>query len=245
VLDFCEELQGVWSWGEDIPFPDIIEYLASFENNKSKNLKLAYIASNFYQYCSAYGLNDERKQVVRQLYAKKQPVNNQKDLDMALKHIEVFINDEYNVEEALLHSEYGTHYKLQYYNNTHGGLGRPLTWEELQEPDFINEDGYLFEAKMCWEEAASKFKGNEANIKYEIDPKNFNEQKFLDAFNELPQTKAMHKAPLCFCLVKKKATFGYVIGVTIKKIDGVNCGTSAKFLGPLKVNYFRANSKFI
>lgn len=245
MLDFCKELPGVWSWGEDVPFPDIIEYLTSSENNKSKNLKLVHIASNFYQYCPAYGLNDERKQVVKKLYENKQPINDQVILDMALKHITVFINDEYCVEEAILNSEYGTRYKLQYYNNTHSGLGRPLTWEELQEPDFINEDGYLFEAKMCWEDAASRFKGNDANLKYEVDPDTFNEKKFLEAFNKLPQVMAMHKAPLCFCLVKKRATFGYVIGIKIEKINGVNRGTSAKFLGPLNVNYFRANSKFI
>lgn len=244
MLDFCKELPGVWSWGEDVPFPDIIEYLTSSENNKSKNLKLVHIASNFYQYCPVYGLNDERKQVVKKLYENKQPINDQVILDMALKHITVFINDEYCVEEAILNSEYGTRYKLQYYNNTHSGLGRPLTWEELQEPDFINEDGYLFEAKMCWEANASKFT-SDANIDYEIDPKNFNEETFLKAFNKLPQVKAMHKAPLCFCLVKKKATFGYVIGIRIEKTDGVNYGTSAKFLGPLKVDYFRANSKFV
>lgn len=245
MVDFCKELPGVWSWGEDIPFPDIIEYLTSSENNKSKNLKLVHIASNFYQYCPAYGLNDERKRVVKKLYENKQPINDQVILDMALKHITVFINDEYYVEEAILNSEYGTRYKLQYYNNTHSGLGRPLTWEELQEPDFINEDGYLFEAKMCWEDAVSRFKGNDANLKYEVDPDTFNEKKFLEAFNKLPQVSAMHKAPLCFCLVKKRATFGYVIGIKIEKINGVNRGTSAKFLGPLNVNYFRANSKFI
>jgi hypothetical protein len=244
VLDHCEELPGIWSWEKDIPFPDIIEYLSSSENNKSKNLKLAYIASNCYQYCSAYGLNAERKQVVKKLYENKLPINNQKDLDMALKHIAVFINDEYYVEEAILR-EFGPRYKLQYFNNTHNGLGRPLTKEELREPDFINKDGYWFEAKMCWEDAASQFKGNDANLKYEIDPNSFSEEEFLKAFNKLPQVKAMHKAPLCFCLVKKKATFGYVIGIEIKKINGVNCGTSAKFLGPITVNYFKVNSKFV
>jgi hypothetical protein len=243
MLDFCEELPGIWSWDADIPFPDIINYLGAIENNKSKNLKLVHIASNFYQYCSAYGLNEERKQIVKKLYKDKRPINDQIILDMAIKHISVFINDEYNVEEAILKA-FGPRYRLRYYNNTHGGLGRPLTWEELQEPDFIDEDGNCFEAKMCWEAKASQFK-SDANINYEIDPENFNEKEFLKAFNKLPQAKAMHKAPLCFCLVKKKATFGYVIGIKIQKINGVNCGVSAKFLGPLKVNYFKANSKFI
>ena len=54
MLDFCEELSGVWSWGTDIPFSDIIEYLKSSENNKSKNLKLVHIASNFYHSCYSF-----------------------------------------------------------------------------------------------------------------------------------------------------------------------------------------------
>lgn len=243
MLDFCEELQGVWSWDADIPFPDIIEYLKSFENNRSKNLKLVHIASNFYQYCSAYGLNDERKQVVKKLYENKQPINDQVILDMAIKHIVVFTNDEYNVEEAIL-EKLGPRYKLRYYNNTHNGLGRPLTKEELQEPDFIDEDGHWFEAKMCWEARASKFE-SDANLKYEIDPKNFNAEEFLKAFNQLPQTKAMHKAPWCFCLVKKTATFGYVIGVEIRKVNGINRGISAKLLDSLVVDFLRAEPKHI
>jgi hypothetical protein len=244
VLNCCEELPGVWSWEEnDIPFPIIIEYLKSFENNKSKNLKLAYIASNFHQYCTAYGLNVDRKQVVKKLYENKCPINNQEDLDMALQHIVVFINDEYYVEEAIF-SEYGSRYKLRYYNSTQNGLGKPLTEEELKKPDFIDEEGRLFEAKMCWEAKASKFK-SDANLYYEIDPNNFNEKDFLAAFNKLPQAKAMHKAPWCFCLVKKKATFGYLIGVGIQKQNGINCGISAKLIGPLNVQYFKANPKFI
>lgn len=239
MLDLCEELSGVWSWGIDIPFPDIIEYLESFENNKSKNLKLAYIASNFYQYCKAYGLNAERKQVVKKLYEAKHPINNQKDLDMALKHVAVFVNDEYYVEEAIL-NEYGPRYKLRYYNNTHNGLGRPLTREELQKPDFIDEEGHLFEAKMCWETAASKYP-SEATLDYMIDPNNFDEKAFLDAFNKLAQVKAIHKAPWCFCFVKKNVTTGYLVGVDIKNKHGVK----AKLLGPMNVKFLRANPKFI
>lgn len=243
MLDFCEELPGVWSWGEDVPFPDIIEYLTSFKNNKSKNLKLVHIASNFYQYCPAYGLNDERKQVVKKLYENKQPINDQVILDMAIKHIVVFINDEYNVEEAIL-KKFGQRYKLRYYNNTHNGLGRPLTKEELQEPDFIDEDGHWFEAKMCWETSASQYPGK-ATLDYTIDPDNFDEKMFLTAFNKLAQVKAMHKAPWCFCLVKKSATYGYVVGVEIRKVNGINCGISAKLLDSLDVDFLRANHKFI
>ncbi len=240
MLDYCEELPGVWSWEEDIPFPDIIEYLESFENNKSKNLKLARIACNFYQYSQAYGLNTAGKQRVKKLYEDKCPINDQKDLDMALKHHVVFVNDEYYVEEAILHSEYGSRYKLRYYSDTHGGLGRPLTKEELREPDFVNEDGYEFEAKMCWETAASKYPST-ATLDYTIDPSNFNEVEFLKAFNKLDQVKAMHTAPWCFCLVKKHATFGYLVGVGIQNGQGV----SAKLLGPLHVRFLRMTPKFI
>ena len=240
-MNRCEELPGVWGWGEeDIPFADIIEYLESFENNKSKNLKLAYIACDFYKYSKAYGLDADRKQVVKKLYENKQPIDNQNDLDMALKHHVVFITDEHYVEEAILNSEYGSRYKLCYFNTTHGGLGRPLTKEELRQPDFINEDGYEFEAKMCWETKASKFPGS-ATLDYTIDPNDFNEEAFLNAFNKLDQVKAMHKAPWCFCLVKKCATFGYLVGVGIQNKRGI----SAKLLGPLNVKFLRANPKFI
>lgn len=239
MLNFCEELPGVWSWEEDVPFPDIIEYLESFENNKSRNLKLAHIACNFYQYSQAYGLDETGKDRVRKLYEAKHPINNQKDLDMALKHVSVFANDEYYVEEAIF-SKYGPQYKLQYYNNTHSSLGRPLTREELREPDFIDDCGRTFEAKMCWETAASKYP-SKATLDYTIDPGNFNEKEFLDAFNRLDQVKAMHTAPWCFCLVKKRATFGYLVGVGIEN----GYGTSAKLLGPLDVKFLRANPKFI
>lgn len=239
MLDFCEELPGVWSWDEDIPYPDLIKYLESAENNKSKNLKLAYIASHFYKYSDAYGLDDEGKQRVRKLYESKHQLDNQRDLDMIQKHYGVFINDGHYVEEAIL-SVYGPKYKLQYYNNTHNGLGRPLTQEELREPDFIDNEGRHFEVKMCWEASASKFESN-ANLKYEIDPKNFNEKEFLAAFNELPQTKALHKAPWCFCLVKKRATFGNLVGVTIDK----RCGVKAKLIGPLEVKFMRIDTKYV
>lgn len=53
--------------------------------------------------------------------------------------------------------------------------------EELQEPAFVNDDSYQFEAMMCWEAKAAQFTSN-ANINYEIDPKNFNEEAFLKAF---------------------------------------------------------------
>ena len=240
----CEELSGVWSWDADIPFPELINYLTSFETNRSKNLKLAFIASNLYQYCEAYGLSPERKAIVKALYKEKQPINSQEDLDRALKHISVFINDEYFVEEAIL-KKYGAKYKLHYFSDTHGGLGKPLTWEELKEPDFIDEDGHWFEAKMCWEASASKFKNNKANLDYTIDPDSFNEQAFLAAFNKLPQLQALHNASWCFCLVKKTVTFGYVVGIEIQKTNGVNCGISAKLLDPLTVNFIRANQKFI
>ena len=239
MTDFCEELPGVWSWDADIPFQDIITYLKSFENNKSKNLKLAYIASNFYQYCSAYGLKADRKKVVKELYKNKVPIDNQEDLNKAIKHIVVFVNDEHYVEEAIL-STYGERYKLRYYNNTHSGLGRPLTKDELREPDFINEDGYEFEAKMCWETEKSRFPG-ETTLDYTIDPNNFNETDFLAAFNKLAQVKSLHKASLCFCLVKNRATFGYLVGVECPSGTGV----SAKLIGPLNVNFLRANDKFI
>lgn len=242
-MTICEELTGVWSWGVDVPFPELIAYLTSFENNPSKNLKLAAIASNFHQYCNAYGLNKEQKALVKALYAAKQAINNQTILERAVKHVTVFINDEYFVEESIL-KKYGAKYKLRYFSDTHKGLGRPLTWEELQEPDFIDEDGHWFEAKMCWEASASKFE-SDANLKYTIDPDKFNEQDFLVAFNKLPQLKALHNASWCFCLVKKTATFGYVVGIEVQKINGVNCGVSAKLLDPLTVNFIRANQKFI
>jgi hypothetical protein len=242
-MNICEELTGVWSWDADIPFPELIAYLTSFENNPSKNLKLTAIASNFYQYCKAYGLNEEQKALVKALYAVKQAITDQTLLERALKHITVFINDEYFVEEAIL-KKYGAKYKLRYFSDTHRGLGRPLTWEELQEPDFIDEDGHWFEAKMCWEASASKFE-SDANLKYTIDPDNFDEQAFLAAFNKLPQLKAIHNAPWCFCLVKKTVTFGYVVGIEVQKINGVNRGVSAKLLDPLTVNFIRANQKFI
>lgn len=239
-MDYCEELPGVWSWDIDIPFPDIIEYLSSFENNKSKNLKLAYIASNCYQYCKAYGLSPDRKAIVKTLYRDKRPIDNQQDLDMALKHINVFINDEYYVEEAILNSQYGAYYKLQYNNTTHNGLGRILTREELKQPDFKNADGFEFEAKVCWESTASKFPGT-STLNHTIDPENFDEQAFLKAFNELDQVKALHTASLCFCLVKKRATFGYLVGVECPNGHGI----SAKLIGPLYVNFLRANPKFV
>jgi hypothetical protein len=97
---------------------------------------------------------------------------------------------------------------------------------------------------MCWEASASKFE-SDANLKYTIDPDNFNEQAFLAAFNELPQLKAIHNAPWCFCLVKKTVTSGYVVGIEVQKINGVNRGVSAKLLDPLTVNFIRANQKFI
>lgn len=243
MTNCCKELPGVWAWDIDTPFPDIIEYLESCENNKSKNLKLAHIASNCYQYCNAYGLTRERKNVVKKLYENKQPINNQADLDMSIKHIAVFINDEYYVEEGILHSEYGPRYGLQYYNGTHGGLGKLLTKTELKKPDFVNEAGYEFEAKMCWETEASKYPG-EATLNYIINPDNFDEKKFLAAFNELAQVKAMHTAELCFCLVKKRATFGYLVGVTFEN----GKGKTAKLLGPLSVRYLpeaKINKKFV
>ena len=236
----CEELSGVWGWNKDIPYQDIIKYLESFENNKSKNLKLAYIASNFYQYSKAYGLSPERKQVVKELYKNKHPINNQQDLDMSIKHVVVFINDGYLVEEAIRASEYGKRYKLQYHNDTHSGLGRPLTKKELGQPDFINEDGYEFEAKSCWETTASKYPST-ATLDYTIDECNFNEAEFLAAFNKLDQVNALHTAPLCFCFVRKRATFGYLVGVQCSYGQGI----SAKLLGPLKVKFLRANPKFI
>jgi hypothetical protein len=241
-MDFCEELAGVWAWDTNVPFPDIIEYLSSYENDKSKNLKLAYIASNFYQYNTSYGLNDERKAVVKNLYENKRPINNQRDLDMALNHVKVFVNDEYFVEEAIHNSEYGIRYKLQYSNDTHGGLGRPLTYEELRKPDFTSEDGYEFEAKMCWETVASIYPGK-ATLDYSIDPdpNKFDETAFLEAFNKLEQAKALHKAPLCFCLVKKSTTFGYLVGIKCPNGKGI----SAKLLGPLEVNFLRPKQKFI
>ena len=242
-MTICEELTGVWSWDAEVPFPELIAYLTSFENNPSKNLKLTVIASNFHQYCKAYGLNDEQKAVVKALYAVKQAINDQTILERALKHIIVFINDEYFVEEAIL-KKYGAKYKLRYFSDTHQGLGRPLTWEELKEPDFIDDAGHWFEAKMCWEASASKFE-SKANLDYIVDPDNFNEQAFLTAFNKLPQLQAMHNASWCFCLVKKTVTFGYVVGIEIQKINGANCGVSAKLLDPLTVNFIRANQKFI
>ena len=240
MINFCEELPGVWAWGIDTPFPDIIEYLKSFENNKSKNLKLAYIASNCYQYCKAYGLTPDRKEVVKKLYESKQPVNNQTDLDMSIKHITVFVNDEYYVEEGILHSEYGARYGLRYNSDTHGGLGRLLTKNELRKPDFINTDGLEFEAKMCWETEASKYPGK-TTLDYTIDPDRFDDEKFLKAFNKLDQVKAMHTANLCFCLVKKRATFGNLVGVILENGKGV----SATLLGPLTVKFLKANDKFI
>lgn len=239
-MTICKELPGVWAWDVDTPFPDIIEYLKSFDNNKSKNLKLAYIASNCYQYCKAYGLTPERKEVVKKLYENKQPINNQEDLDMSIKHISVFVNDEYYVEEGILHSEYGSRYGLRYNSDTHGGLGRILTKNELKKPDFVNNDGYEFEAKMCWETEASKYPG-ETTLDYTIDTANFDEKKFLEAFNRLAQVKAMHTAELCFCLVKKRATSGNLVGVTLENGKGV----SAKLLGPLTVKFLKANDKFI
>lgn len=239
MQELCKELPGVWSWDTDIPFADIIEYLESDENDKSKNLKIAYTASHFYQYCPAYGLSDDRKLVVQALYRNKQPLNNQQDLDRSVKHFTVFANDGHYVEEALL-QEFGPVYGLQYYNDTHSGLGRILSKQELREPDFKNQDGYTFEAKMCWETTASKFPG-EATLDYTIDPSNFVEKDFLDAFNELPQVKALHTAPLCLCLVKKRATFGYVVGVHIEN----NKGVKAKLIGPLSVKFLRAKQKYI
>jgi hypothetical protein len=239
VLDFCKELPGVWGWDEDIPYPDLIEYLESFENNRSKNLKLARTACNFYKYSEAYGLDEAGKQRVRKLYENKQPLDNQKDLDMALKHCAVFVNDGYYVEEAVL-SSYGPKYKLRYANNTHAGLGRPLTKEELRKPDLVDDVGRRFEVKACWETAASKYPGK-ATLDYVIDPKNFNEEQFLEAFNKLSQVKALHTAPWCFCLAKKRATSGYLIGVTIENGRGVK----AKFIGPLDVKFLKASPKFI
>lgn len=242
MQNFCEELSGTWGWDKDTPFPDIINYLISSENNKSKNLKLAYIASNLYQYCRAYGLTTDRKAVVKDLYKNKLAITEQDDLNMAIKHVAVFINDEYFVEEAIL-QEYGSQYKLSYSNSTHNGLGRILTKEELKQPDFINEDGYEFEVKMCWETENSKFP-SPATLDYIVDPNNFNEEDFLKAFNKLSQVKALHEASLCFCLVKKRATFGYLIGVHCE-----NCkGTKAKFIGPLAVSYLpeaKINKKFV
>jgi hypothetical protein len=84
VLDCCKELTGCWSWDTDIPFSDIITYLSSYENDPSKNLKLAYIASNIYQRNKAYGLSPERKKVVKALYKNKLPLDNQDDLDNPL-----------------------------------------------------------------------------------------------------------------------------------------------------------------
>ena len=240
MINSCKELSGAWAWDIDTPFPDIIKYLTSCENNKSKNLKLAYIASNCYQYCKAYGLTPDRKEVVKKLYENKQPINNQKDLDMSIKHISVFVNDEYYVEEGILHSEYGSRYGLSYNSDTHGGLGRVLTKSELRKPDFINNEGYEFEVKMCWETEASKYP-SEATLDYTIDPSNFDEEKFLEAFNSLAQVKAMHTAKLCFCLVKKRATFGNLVGVIFEN----GKGASAKLLGPLTVKFLRAKDKFI
>ena len=239
MTHFCEELPGVWGWDAGVPFPELIDYLTSFENNQSKNLKLAFIASNFYQYSSAYGLNDERKAVVRELYKNKLPLNNQQDLDMATKHIVVFINDEYYVEEGILKT-FGDQFKLTYSNNTHKGLGRILTREELREPDFISENGEKFEAKMCWESEISKFP-SEATLDYTVNPDNFEEDKFLEAFNKLSQVKALHTTPWCFCFVKKRATFGHVIGVDCRQ----GYGTSAVYLGPMTVKFIRANQKYI
>lgn len=240
IKESCPELTGVWSWEATIPFSDIIEYLTSNENNPSKNLKLMYIASNLYQYNEAYGLNSVQKNRVKKLYATKQPISIQEDLDSGLKHIKVFINDEFFVEEALLQA-FGVAYKMKYFNETtHYGLGKVLTKKELKEPDFITEDGTRIEAKMCWESACSKFNSN-ANLDYSIDPNNFDATKFLTAFNKLPQTQALHTAPFCLCLVKKTTTFGYVVGVTCP--NGV--GIAAKFLGPLTVDYININDKFV
>lgn len=237
----CIELPGVWSWDAEIPFEDIIAYLTSSENNKSKNLKLMNIASYLYQYNDAYGLNPTQKARVQKLYANKQPIQLQADLDSGLKHIKVFINDEYFVEEAMLRV-YGSKYKLRYYNEkTHRGLGRKLTKSELQEPDFITDSGTRIEAKMCWEKANSKFPDSTANLDYSIDPANFNEDLFLMAFNKLPQKNALHTASFCMCLVKKSATFGYVVGVTCPNGTGIY----AKLLGELNVDFINVNDKFV
>ncbi len=228
----CQELSGVWAWDAEVPFPELINYLLSTENNPSKNLKLAYTASLMYQYNDTYGLTPDRKLVIQNLYANKMPVNSQKDLTDAIEHIKVFINDEYYVEEAILHSIWGKRYKLRYNNDTHNGLGKILTKEELRAPDFINDSGITFEAKTCWEASSSKFESN-ANLNYIIDPDNFNSEEFLEAFNKLPQADALHDANCCLCLVKKRATSGFLIGINCRN----NKGTTATLLGELKVPY--------
>jgi hypothetical protein len=240
VLDCCKELTGCWSWDTDIPFSDIITYLSSYENNPSKNLKLAYIASNIYQRNKAYGLSPERKKVVKALYKNKLPLDNQDDLDNALKQISVFINDEYYIEEAIL-AQYGTKLGLQYNNsNTHSGLGRPLTQEELEEPDFINNKGTKIEAKMCWETENSKFPGS-TTLDYTIDPLNFDEAAFNQAFSKLDQIKSLHKTRWCLCVVKKSATKGYLVGVECVGGKAIR----SKLFGSIKVLFLRPEQKQI